>query len=36
MDKNDISEYFGNPDEDYEYNSNYCAYLLFYEITENK
>ena len=32
--KQDLSEYFGNPDEDYEYNTNYCAYVLFYESAE--
>jgi hypothetical protein len=34
MEKNDLSEFFGNPDEDFEFNSSYCAYLLFYEISE--
>jgi ubiquitin C-terminal hydrolase len=33
--KNDLLEFFGSPDEDYsDYNSEYCAYLLFYEISE--
>jgi ubiquitin C-terminal hydrolase len=27
----DINEFFGNPDEEYEYNSNFCAYMLLYE-----
>jgi hypothetical protein len=34
MEKADISDYFGNPDEEFEYNSNFCAYLLFYERIE--
>jgi len=33
LEKKDLFEYFGNPDEDFEYNNNYCAYLLFYEIS---
>ena len=31
MDKSEMTELFGNPDEDYELNKNFCAYLLFYE-----
>jgi hypothetical protein len=31
MDKADINDLFGNPDEEFEYNTNFCAYLLFYE-----
>jgi hypothetical protein len=34
FDKKDLLEYFGNPDDDFEMNTNYCAYLLFYEISE--
>ncbi len=36
IEKNDISEYLGCPDEDYEYNTNSCAYLLLYEIMSDK
>jgi ubiquitin C-terminal hydrolase len=35
MDKADISSLFGNPDEEYEFTVNNCAYLLFYEMSEN-
>ncbi len=36
IEKNELSDLFGNPDEDNEYNVNFCAYLLFYErIDEN-
>jgi ubiquitin C-terminal hydrolase len=35
MEKTDISSLFGNPDEEYEFTVNNCAYLLFYEISEN-
>jgi ubiquitin C-terminal hydrolase len=34
FEKNDLFEFFGNPDEEFEFNNNYCAYLLFYEISE--
>jgi hypothetical protein len=30
----DINEFLGNPDEEYEYNSNFCAYMLLYEPAE--
>ena len=30
----DLNNYFGNPDEDYESNSNFCGYLLFFELAE--
>jgi len=36
LEKNDLSDYFGNPDEEYEFNYNFCAYLLFYEIAEKE
>ena len=26
-----IEEFFGNPDESYQFNNSNCAYLLFYE-----
>lgn len=34
LEKSDLSEYFGNPNEEYEMNSTFCAYLLFYEKAE--
>jgi hypothetical protein len=36
VEKSDINEYFGCPDEDYEFNTNSCAYLLLYEPADDK
>lgn len=33
--KNEIHDLFGNPDEDHEFASSQCAYVLFYEQIEN-
>jgi hypothetical protein len=34
MGENELCNFFGNPDEEFESNSNFCGYLLFFELAE--